>query len=357
MAVKDRHRSPQSAVLACSRPPALTTMAGMSSEIGPGRAESKQRCNRSDRDNRSRTAVDTDAFAAAIATGRPFVASAALGHGIVTRYALKTRFRRLHPDVYVAADKQLATRDRIRAAGLWAPPDATITGWAAAHLYGEEWYSARHCAHVIDVHSPRPVRPADGVRVHASSRAIPTADRWKLGGLWVVAPVRAAVDVARWTRGHDLKICAIDSICNSASISLPAVEDAAGRMVGQHGVRAVADLLPHCDPDAQSPQETETRLRIARSGLPKPTSQLEIFNEYGQKVATADLGYKAEKVAIFYDGRGHSREAQWLYDVQINAELADLGWEVVRLAKGMLAGSAVHHIERALDRSRRKNER
>ena len=350
-----RPHPPQSAVLACSRLPALTTMAGMTSGNGPEHAESKPRRRRSDRDDRPGTAVDTDVFAAAIATGRPFVASAALELGIVTRYALKTRFRQLHPGVYVAVDKQLATRDRIRAAGLWAPPDATITGWAAAHLYGEEWYSDRRCARVIDVHSPRPLRPASGVRVHASSRTIPTADRWKLGGLWVVAPARAAVDVARWTRGHDLKICAIDSICNSASITLQAVEDAAGRMVGQHGVRAVADLLPHCDPGAQSPQETEMRLRIERSHLPTPTSQLEIFNEYGQKVATADLGYEAEKVAIFYDGRGHSREAQWLYDVQINAELADLGWEVVRLAKGMLAGIAVHHIEQALDRSRRKN--
>lgn len=275
----------------------------------------------------------------------------------MSRYALKKRFRVLHPGVYIAGHATPGTRDRIRAAGLWAPPDATIAGWAAAHLFGEEWLSDRHCARIIDLYAPRPLRPPIGVRVHATARSIPHVDRRKLGGLVVTGPARTAVDVARWTAGHDLKICAIDSVCNATETTLDEVSDAAGRMVGQHGVREVTALLPNCDPAAQSPQETETRLRITRSDLPPPTSQLKIFNEYGQKVATADLGYDVEKVAIFYDGRGHSREEQWLYDVQINAELADLGWEVVRLAKGMLAGSAIRHIERALDRSRRKHRR
>lgn len=308
-------------------------------------------------DRTPRATVDPDAFAAAITAGRPFVAKAALDHKIISRHALTTRFRALHPGVYIAGHAHPGIRDRIRAAGLWAPQDATLAGWAAAHLFGEQWYSTRHCARVIDLISSRPLRPTAGIRVHRTTRILPAVDQVMLGGLAVTRPARAAVDVARWTRGRDRKICAIDSICNSTKTTLDDIEAAAGRMAGQHGVREVTALLPQCDPEAQSPQETETRLRIARSDLPTPTSQVVILNEYGQKVATADLAYEAEMVAIFYDGRGHSREAQWLYDVQINAELADLGWEVVRLAKGMLAGSAVHHIERALERRRRKRRR
>lgn len=326
----------------------------MSCGTEPGCAEPEQRGRTTFHELRRGGAIDADAFAAAVAAGRPFIAKAALEHEIISRYALKTRFHALHPGVYIADHARPHIRDRIRAAGLWAPSDATIAGWAAANLFGEEWYSDRYCARVVDLFSPRPLRPAHGVRVHVTTRAVPSVDRRKLGGLMLTSSARAAVDVARWTRGHDLKICAVDSICNSSKATLTDVAETAGRMTGQHGVREVTALLPKCDPQAQSPQETETRLRISRSDLPTPTSQLVIVNEYGQKVATADLGYEAEKVAIFYDGRGHSREAQWLYDVQVNAELADLGWEVVRLATGMLAGSAVHHIERALERSRRK---
>lgn len=285
------------------------------------------------------------------------MAKAALEHKLITRYALGTRFRVLHPGVYVAHDAVLNTRDRIRAAGLWAPAGTTIAGWAAAHLFGERWYSHRHCARVVDLYSSRSLRPTNGVRVHVTSRPIPPVDCWGLSGVMSTGPARAAVDVARWTKGHDLKICAVDSICNSAEITLAEVSDAAGRMAGQHGVSDVSALLPHCDPEAQSPQETELRLRIARSELPRPESQVQIFNEYGQKVATADLAYEAERVAIFYDGRWHSREEQWLFDVHVNASLADLGWEVVRIATGMLAGTGLEHIMRALERSRSKRRR
>lgn len=324
---------------------------------GPGTDSADQstplgRC--SDRNPRESAAIDLDAFAAAVGAGRPFVAKAALEHRIISRHALKKRFRALHPGVYIADTASPGVRDRIRAAGLWAPPDATIAGWAAAHLFGEQWYSRRYCSHTVDIFSPRALRSTAGVRVHATNRTVPDADRRMFGGLTTTSPARAAVDIARWTHAHDLKVCAVDSVCNSSRITLRDVAIAADRMAGQHGVRAVAALLPSCDALAQSPQETQMRLRIARSDLPTPTSQLKIFNEFGQKVATADLGYEDEKVAIFYDGRGHSREDQWLYDVQINAELADLGWEVVRIAAGMLAGSALLHIDRALGRSRRK---
>ncbi len=302
-------------------------------------------------------AVDLDVFASAIEAGRPFVARAALEHKLVTRHALSKRFRMLHPGVYVAGDAVLGTRDRIRAAGLWAPADATIAGWAAAHLFGEQWYSHRYCARTVDVYSPRSLRPTDGVRVHATARTIPSIDLRKLGGLTTTGPARAAVDAARWMPAGDSRICAVDSICNSSKITLADVADAAGRMAGQHGVGDVTALLPNCDPEAQSPQESELRLRIARSELPVPKSQVQIFNEYGQKVATADLAYEEEKVAIFYDGRWHSREEQWLFDIHVNASLADLGWEVVRIARGMLAGTGLEHIVRALERSRRKHGR
>lgn len=339
-------RLPQSQHQAFSAPASRKTIYCMTSTSGAHLADGPRPSD-----------FNLGAFASAIEAGRPFVARAALEHKLVTRYALGSRFRMLHPGVYVAGDAVLGTRDRIRAAGLWAPADATIAGWAAAHLFGERWYSHRHCARAVDIYSPRSLRPTDGVRVHATARAIPSSDRRKLGGLTTTGPARAAVDVARWMPGEDSRICAIDSICNSSKTTLADVADAAGRMAGQHGVSGVTALLSSCDPEAQSPQETELRLRIARSGLPVPKSQVQIFNEYGQKVATADLAYEEEKVAIFYDGRWHSREEQWLFDVYVNASLADLGWEVVRIAKGMIAGSGLEHIVRALERSRSKRGR
>lgn len=297
--------------------------------------------------------LDRDALAAAVHAGRPFAARDALDRRVLSRHGLATRFTALHPGVYIASYARPTVADRIDAAALWAPADAVLAGWAVAHLHGEKWYSPRECARVIDVHSPRPLRATPGIRVRRTSRAVPEADLRGIAGIRTTCAARAAVDIARWTRGADAKVCAVDSVCNSSGIGLDDVAAAAGRMVGQHGVKSAATLLRLCDPLAQSPQESLLRLSVARSDLPTPTSQLEIYNEYQQKVATADLGYEREMVAIFYDGRHHGREEQWTYDLQVTAILTDMGWQVVRVATGMTPGIVIRHIRAALERSRR----
>lgn len=297
-------------------------------------------------------AVDADAFATAIDSGRPFVGKAALECGLLTRHALSTRFRLLHPGVHIAADAQPDTVDLIRAVSLWAPRDAVLAGWAAAKLHGEKWFADRRCALAVDLYSPRRLRPTPGVRVHVTRRAIPGEDRCVVNGMAATGPARTAVDVARWTRGHDDRICAVDAVCNGSKTGLGAVADAAGRMGGQHGVRDVLAILAECDAGADSPQESMVRLWLGRSTLPRPESQVEIYNRYGQKVATADLAYEREKVAVFYDGEIHRRDDQRLFDAHVDAELADMGWEVVRVTAGLLAGIVVQRIERAYERNR-----
>jgi len=71
-------------------------------------------------------------------------------------------------------------------------------------------------------------------------------------------------------------------------------------------------------------------------------------------VTVADLAYIREKVAIFYDGKHHGDPEQWRRDIRINARLADLGWQVVRITKGMRVNEVLRHIELALARARRQ---
>ena len=303
---------------------------------------------------------DIDALARAVHGGRPFRSADALDSRVLTRHALSRGFVAVNPGVYISRHAVLTPRHRIDAAALWAPPDAVLAGWAVAHLHGEKWFSARACDRTIDVYSRRPLRPTPGIRIHRTPRPVPEADLARIAGIPVTSPARAAIDIARWTAGTagtsgtDQRVCAVDSVCNSSRISLTSLVDAAGRMDGQHGVASVMGILPLCDPLSQSPQESLLRLSVARSDLPTPTSQLVILNEYGQKVATADLGYEREMVAIFYDGSHHGREEQWTYDLQVTAILTDMGWEVVRVARGMSPGIVIQHIRAALERNRRR---
>lgn len=294
-------------------------------------------------------------LADAIASGRPFVGTSAITAGLVTHHALRTRFTRLLPGVYLAADAEITKHDRIRATWLWAPSDAVIAGWAAAHLHGEHWFSTEPAHQRIEILTDREPRSVPGVRERRSRRPVPAVDVCEIAGMTTTSGARTAVDVGRWTRSRDPAIVAIDSVCNAAGADLDAVAAAAERMTGLHGVARVRRLLPHCDVLAESPQESRVRLGIARAGLPEPASQVEIHDADGRLVAVADLAYEKELVAIFYDGDEHGRLTRWRDDLAITAKLADMGWEVVRVTSPMTTAEVIGFIQRALRRARRKS--
>lgn len=114
-------------------------------------------------------------------------------------------------------------------------------------------------------------------------------------------------------------------------------------------------LVAFCDQGAESPMETVLRL-LAGQILPGLVSQLVIYQdgsvadpvhsgadpahvgEYrtGRIVARLDLGHPALKLALQYDGAGHLTAARRDRDSKVNAELANLGWHVLRITYGHL---------------------
>ncbi|MFN3340165.1 MAG: endonuclease domain-containing protein [Dietzia sp.] len=173
----------------------------------------------------------------------------------------------------------------------------------------------------------------------------------------MTSAARTAIDVARWEDDDETAIAKIDSVCNRSRIDVCEVGALATDLRGLHGLQRVRRLLQWCDQRADSPPETRLRLLIVRSELPDPIPQVEIYNEYGAKVATADLAYEIEKVAIFYDGDIHRGRSTWEYDARVNAELPELGWQVVRVTGPMLRNprAVLRQIGAALERGRAKS--
>ena len=68
--------------------------------------------------------------------GEPFIGSEAVASGSVTRYALRSRFFAIHPDVYVAADTELTAGLRAHAAWLWSGRRGVVAGQSASALHG-----------------------------------------------------------------------------------------------------------------------------------------------------------------------------------------------------------------------------
>lgn len=258
----------------------------------------------------------------------------------------------MFPDVYVDATCVVTPELTVRAATLWAPPGAVIGGLGAALLHRERWYAPQEVGRTTDVYCAGAPRSAPGVRIRRQPREFPPEHLVEQRGIPCTSAARTAVDVGRWEDDDDETIAKIDAVCNRSKITVNSLVETIDQMSGLHGVNRIRSLLRWCDERADSPPETRLRLMLIRAGLPAPMLQLIILNEYGQKIATADLGYEKQKVAIFYDSHIHRDKSTWEFDAWANAQMAELGWERVRVTGQMMRtpGTLIRQIGSAVMR-------
>lgn len=229
-----------------------------------------------------------------------------------------------------------------------------MCGMAAAHLHGERWYAPESITRQVEIYAPGTPHAPVGVRLRRLRSPLPTGQLTTRHGVQMTAVSRTAIDVARWDDDDERAIAKVDALCNRTGTDVSEVSELALQLSGVRGLPRVRCLLSYCDRRADSPPETRLRLLLWRSDLPDPEVQVTIYSEHGVIVTTADFGYSREKVAIFYDGRVHSSRSTWERDSRINAELAELGWQVVRITAQMLRNpsAVVRQIRAALVRGR-----
>ena len=64
------------------------------------------------------------------------------------------------------------------------------------------------------------------------------------------------------------------------------------RYRGARGVRLLKDVLPLVEGGAASPRETALRLLFVDAGLPRPTTQIPIYDHDGNYLRTVDMGWE-----------------------------------------------------------------
>lgn len=103
---------------------------------------------------------------------------------------------------------------------------------------------------------------------------------------------------------------------------------------GRHGACVLERLLAELGGDYVPPESKLEELfleLIARAGLPKPLGQVPLIDEWGRLVAEIDFAYRAEKIAIWLDGRAyHGDVIVWEKDLSQAQEAAKQGWRHVR---------------------------
>lgn len=261
---------------------------------------------------------------------QPFLGTHALRDGRVTDYQLRTRYRAVFRNVYLADDLPLTPLRRAQAAWLFAGPDVVLAGLSAAAIHGTKWLDATTPAEIIRANRHTP----PGLVAH--SNAVADNDVCVRRGMRLTTPARTAFDIGRRLAPHDA-VPVLDALMNATGLQPADILTIADANTGVRGIRRLRSALLMADGGAESPRETALRLLLVRAGLPPPETQIEFYDDYGDVVIRVDMGWRKWKVAVEYDGVQHwadGRQRAW--DIDRIAILDSLGWVVIRVSADML---------------------
>lgn len=274
----------------------------------------------------------------------PFLGSAAVAAGLVTRAALRSEhFTQVFRDVYIPAGRPLDLAERSRAAHLLLPPDGALGGYSAAALLGAVCGSANAPAEIV---APRgDVRKRRGLIVRQA--ALVPVELCVVDGYRVTTPPRTAYDLGRRLQLVE-SVVAVDAL---SRVGRFAPSTLLHGPVGARGRRRLQDAVALSEPLAESPMETRLRLLLVLGGLPAPAVQFRVVDGQGVVRARVDLAYPAARLALEYDGEYHFDAEFSRRDRHRDLELGDIGWHTMRFTSDdvlLTPQDTVRRVERRL---------
>jgi hypothetical protein len=270
----------------------------------------------------------------------PFIGSEALADGTATPHQLRTRYRAIFPDVYVARLAPPCGRQRIIAAWLWSRRRATIAGLAASALHGAKWVDDDLTVELLHA-NPKPPRG-----IVTRRQGLTEGERQFLDGRSVTTPERTAFDIGR--RGPLLAaVTRLDALARATGVKADDVLELAGLHRGARGLRHLETALDLMDAGAQSPKETWLRLVLIEAGFPRPQTQIPVPGPDGLPFAFLDMGWEQWMLAVEYDGDHHRVDRrQFASDVHRLERISQLGWRVVRVVAEDRRADIIRRVER-----------
>jgi very-short-patch-repair endonuclease len=270
----------------------------------------------------------------------PFVGSEAIERGLVRKHELRSLYRRVFPDVYVAKSAVLTLNQRARAGWLWSHRQGVIAGLTASALHGAKWVDENAPVELVWPNA----RPARGLRTY--DMRVRADEFGPMGDMRVTTPARTGFDIAR-RKPLYAAVANLDALGNATGLTGGAILRVARNHRGSPGLRQLAKALDLYDSGAASPKETWLRLLVVREGYPRPRTQIPVISADGRRRYYLDMGWESMMLALEYDGEQHRLDPiQYRYDIQRSEDLDELGWTRVRVVKTNSAADVLRRLER-----------
>lgn len=274
----------------------------------------------------------------------PFIGSEAIAAGTLTKSQLLSRYRRLFRDVYVDPHVEITAELRAHAGWLWAGRQGVVAGFSAAALHGSNWVDGAKPVELI--HDNRHRLPGIQPRGdHIENDEIEVID-----GISVTTSARTALDLGCWYPTMTA-VAAIDALARATEFKSADLDLLIDRYPGRRGITRARRAATLFDIGAQSPKESWLRVILIEAGVPRPQTQIPVWDEFGEAFAYLDMGWPERKVAVEYDGEHHrTDQRQYRWDSRRREGLERLGWIVVRVLARDRPVEIVHRVRDALAR-------
>lgn len=273
--------------------------------------------------------------------GEPFVGSEVVASGELRKSALRTRYTRVFRDVYVSPGTELTPQVRAHAGWLWSRRRGIIAGRSASALYGAKWVAPDEPLEML--HSNR--NPLAGLKVR--TERIEHDEITLRNGIPVTTLARTALDMGCWYP-RDLAVESLDALAAATDLKSADVDLLLQRYAGRQGIHRARVAVELMDAGAQSPKETWLRLMIVDDGMPRPETQIPVFDGPGDPFAFLDMGWKDLMVSVEYDGEQHRlNDWQYRWDLRRAERVQRVGWLNVRVSAGERRDDILRRIRAA----------
>jgi very-short-patch-repair endonuclease len=277
-----------------------------------------------------------------MARERLFVGSEEISAGAVTQRHL-SRCDRVYRNVYSRRGVPLTARDRAIAAWLWSGRKSVVAGSSAAALFGAKWVDADTPAELICSRTRPPPM------IVTRNETLAPGEQTVVRGIPVTTPARTAFDLGR-REGLLAAVKRLDALAHVTGINAADVMPLERLHRGARGMKQLREALTLMDAGAESPQETATRLTLIDGGLGDVQTQIIVSDERGAIVARIDMGWREWRVGVEFDGAQHWTDPlQRSKDIDRAAELARLGWVIIRVSYEMLRNRPEVVLQRVRD--------
>jgi hypothetical protein len=248
---------------------------------------------------------------------------------------------RVLKSVYADASVPDCLEIRTRAIDLVRPRDTVVCRQTAAWIAGLDVLPPGRSivdepVHLLVEADVTPPRLPGCVSYQAP---LPEADLVEDHGVLRTADPRTASDLGRFCE-REQAVASLDAFLHAGRVTLPELWQRANRLKRVRNCRVLKANLSVADAGAESYAESVLRVVYLDGGLPRPQTQIPVYDRSGQLVGYLDMGWLRYRVGAEYDGEeGHDGDAQQKHDERRRTAMRrEDDWAIDVVRKGELWG-------------------